>query len=196
MPANYKIAITGTSGVGKTTLALALANKYQIEYVPEDWNALLLTLKMYKSEVDISLKKDKLDQFIETLNSWIKKRKQISIQGSGFVMDRCIFDILKLAIHESVFAKQPQAIKKLIQQSISFSKNVDCIIVPPLSSWMMEKTVNESGLKRNNDLQHKIYSQSLTVGLLEQFSASKKIYLSRDNDTINQRLTVVDQYIA
>jgi len=191
-----RIAITGTSGVGKTTLAKALAEKYQVPYIPEDWNGLFAALKAFKTEKNPDRQKEQLQRFVQELNQWLKYRRQLCNDNQGFVMDRCVFDAFKMVIHEHVFSKETEAIKKLIQQSINFSKSISCVVVPPLSQWMSQEPINQQGMKRNNDLHHKIYSQSLTIGLLEQFCHTKKIYLSAKVNTTEARINKVDEYLT
>lgn len=190
-----RIAITGTSGVGKTTLAKALAEKFQVPYISEDWNTLFATLIEFKKEKSGDLKSKKLQQFTNELNTWLKHRNKICETMPSFVMDRCVFDILKLAIHEHIFSKETQAVKSLIQKSINFSKKINCIVVPPLSKWMTQELANQAGMKRNNDLHHKIYSQSLTIGLLEQFCHASKIYLDESHQTTQERVAVIERYL-
>jgi predicted ATPase len=182
-----RIAITGTSGVGKTTLAKALAEKYEVPYIPEDWNQLFAALIEFKKEKK-DPKNQKLQYFVRELNAWLKHRNQICDDLPRFVIDRCVYDILKLAIHEHIFSKESQAIKSLIQKSTNFSKKINCIVVPPVSKFMTQELANQSGMKRNNDLHHKIYSQSLTIGLLEQFCHTQKIYLDENQTTTQKRM--------
>jgi len=190
-----RIAITGTSGVGKTTLAKALAEKYQVPYIPEDWNGLFAALKAFKTEKNPDHQKEQLQRFVQELNQWLKHRRQLCNDNKGFVMDRCVFDAFKMVIHEHVFSKETEAIKKLIQQSINFSKSINCVVVPPLSEWMSQEPVNQQGMKRNNDLHHKVYSQSLTIGLLEQFCRTQKIYLSNKYPTTEDRVIIVGEWL-
>lgn len=193
---SVRIAITGTSGVGKTTLAKALAEKYQVPYIPEDWNNLFSALIEFKKENASELKNKKLQRFVRELNVWLRHRNQICNDMPGFVMDRCVFDILKLAIHEHIFSKETHAVKSLIQKATNFSGKINCVVVPPLSEWMTKEVVNQSNMKRNNDLHHKIYSQSLTIGLLEQFCHTPKIYLDKNQKTTQQRIEAVDCYLS
>lgn len=193
---NVKIAISGASGIGKTTLAKALAEKFKVSYIPENCEEIFESLDKFKKTIDPLKKKHYLDDFIEHLNTWLKYRYALCKDIDGFVMDRCVFDAILFVILQPLFDHNNKAILNLIHQATEFSKSIDCIIIPPLSSWMDQEKVNESGLIRNNSFRVKLHTQSFTIGLLEQYCCAQKIYLNSTDLTLEDRLVAIDQHLS
>lgn len=192
---SIKLALSGTSGVGKSTLAKALAEKYEITYVPEAWDGLFSSLLEFKKENEPRTKKEKLNKFSDLLNDWLQLRRKLATKSEGFVMDRCIFDTFLFAIYEPIFDGAKNSIISLIRDSIEFSKQIDCIIIPPLRYDTLDVKTNETGLVRNNDLYTKILNQSLTIGLIEQHCLSAKIYLKPNQLRLEDMLTSIEQHL-
>ncbi len=73
-----KLAITGTPGCGKTTLAKNLAKKFSINVINEKDFALKNNIGSFNEENELEIP---LPEFKQKLNSFLKKEKNIIIEG-------------------------------------------------------------------------------------------------------------------
>jgi len=118
-----KLAISGSSSIGKTTLAIALAKKLQLALINEEYSAIF---------------KGPDTRYANTLNE--TRELKLSLEQKhqeGFITDRCAIDLFHLWNNSSL--------QKRINESNSFFnkilhqlKHYDFIIIPP---WGVIKLV-------------------------------------------------------
>lgn len=192
-----KIAISGASGTGKTTLARALANKLSLPLVEEGFGELVQAALHYnqvQSETDtekLRLQHNALREYKKSCFRWLRNREQIYSAHSGYVADRCGFDILCRWTTARVPFDTTTTLQQLIAYCQQESRRFDLMLIPPLTEWSMQPGSNESGLQRRHSLKDKLHSHSTLIGLIQQFSTGPYLLLSarsRELDTTDDRI--------
>lgn len=192
-----KIAISGTSGTGKTTLARALATALSVPLFEENFSAVVEAAMRYndvqgdEGENRRMLQRKALSSYKSTCDLWLNHRKQLSLSHSGYVADRCGFDILCRWITAHVPFDTTATLRQLISHCRMESREYDLIVIPPLTDWSMRPGKNERGLKRRYGLQNKLHSHSTLIGLIQQISTGPYLLLgseSPESDTTEGRL--------
>jgi hypothetical protein len=188
-----KIAITGASGIGKTTMALGLSKALHLTVIPEDFiemtnlRSLVIQSKRAADHVKYGTL---LERYVDSCRGWIKARNKYLQGDSPAIFDRCSFDVLKDWLTLDLNEDDGALLKSLINECILESEKYDLVIVPPIGRFAAEE-INEAGLKRTRGLSVKINSQSWIIGLLEQFCAAPRLLINDRCETTEQRVELV-----
>lgn len=195
-----RIAISGCSGTGKTTLALALATKLSVPYLEEDFRALTEAALHYnqvrtgEGATAHQRRRHAFDSYMAACRDWLRKRKQDYAANSSYVADRSGFDILmQLVMSRDSLLIDPLWLEflALCQQE---SRHHDIIIIPTLMPWSLKDEHNEAGLVRRTSLQARIHSQSTLIGLVQQFSRGHYLLLRPHpgrTDSVEERIEMI-----
>lgn len=116
-----KIAVSGSAGVGKTTLAQNLAQALNIAYIPEHYEPLFDSL-------------DKLDSppngLAELFNKVLDIKLSEQEKYGSFVADRCSADLLNLWLRRKLFGL-PEASQAFHSRCREAMSSYDLIVIPP-----------------------------------------------------------------
>jgi len=189
-----KLAITGSSGAGKTTLAKALSTRLNIPLINEDFSELIRAITEFERG-NAAFTKPSLLAALQQFDEWLKRRAMFSSKTDCFIEDRFCFDALQLMMSTKIGGLRPDVIQQLITLANQQSSIYDLVIVLPIGSFSFNEHKNEDGLKRKNSFCEKIRSQSTTIGLLEQFCLAPRVYINASCKTTAQRLDYVMQAI-
>lgn len=194
-----KIALTGTSGIGKTTLAKALSERLSIKLIEEDYNSMAYAVKALKITPTTN-KKETIkagERLLKVMDQWLSNRMRYYKSDESFIEDRFCIDAIAYLANSTVGQLREDILKDMIIKCSQYTTIYDLVIVPPISDWSTLQYKNEAGLYRQNNFAMKITSQSLCIGLLEQFCAAPKLYINANCTTTEQRLdyvcTVIEQ---
>lgn len=144
-----KIAISGTSGIGKTTLARALAERLSLPLFEEGFSDIVHAAYLYRQlraegGLDTSHQDAALESYRITCLDWFERRRELDASHKSYVADRSSFHIL-CRWTTAVFPSDTSVtLRKLIRACRSESRRLDLIVVPALTEWSMRPSKNES----------------------------------------------------
>ena len=197
-----KIAITGTGGVGKTTLANALAASLKIPVIAENMQDVVGMIgklgASQKANPPATAEQVKVLQlqYQNTCIAWLNDRAKQQQETPSFVADRFAIDLLARLIMPTSQKPSEELILKVIAECKRQSAMLDLIIMPPLIRLATPTAPNESGLKRHDALSMKLFSHSLNRGLIEQLLTVPRLYIPVNAKTTEQRVEVVQKAIS
>ena len=180
-----RIGITGASGLGKTTLANELGNSLGIPVFEESFADIINSLHyLHKSKTIESAQK-----YLEECINWIENRKTITLNKESFICDRVGFDIMSRIILSDLLIdnKNINLLNLIKEMCIQDSARMNLIVVMPFTESALHSGKNENELNRETSLSKKIKSQSLIIGLLEQYSACKVCLIPTEYETVSER---------
>lgn len=117
-----KIAIAGSAGSGKTTLAKALAARLEFVYIAENYEAFFDQPGKFNSPPHLLSR-----AFIEVL----EKKRTLELQAGSFVADRCPVDLFHLWLRKNLFQLEEET-RQYYDQCQAYCRDYDFII---LSAW-------------------------------------------------------------
>ncbi len=199
-----KIAITGTGGVGKTTLANAIAAHFDIPVIAENMQDVVGIVgkmaqinkqggadKLSRAEKESAIAQLKL-AYQQACIAWLNARANDQ-QQPNFVADRFAIDLLARLVMPTT-QKPPEAlVLKAVAECKRQAAMLDLIVMPPLLSLAAPEALNETGLKRHDVLSMKLFSHSLNRGLIEQLLKTPRVYLPASAKTTEARLEIVEK---
>lgn len=186
-----KLAISGPTGSGKTTLAKALADKLGLPVLPED-----MADTIQKEQVFRQLKKTGtteklvLDQALaawaQSHVDWFKRRANKYAETPGFVADRWEADLLDtwlIKLGSQVNEKYTEALYNSMRNQ---SRRMDFVIMLPFQPAMGGER-NDEGHKRAGGFAARLTKTVMTRGLIQQCPGLKVIDLPVFNWSVEER---------
>ena len=186
-----RIAITGATATGKTTLGRALADRLAIPFIEEGLQPVV------KAIADLERTRraggDMKDSFVaarRSLLAYLAERAKLYRDNAAFVSDRTVVDVLTRWMRHRLSGQDHTEFRAVVRQAQEALALLDWIVVPPLVTLTQEQT-NEAGLERLAHLQERLFIQSLLIGLLVQLAPRKLILIPRSAQSVEQRVAFV-----
>lgn len=195
-----RIAITGSTGIGKTTLARALSQALDVPLLEENMRAVADARRAYleigrspatpKQEVRAALL-----AYLDACEAWLRTRNARQAELEGFVADRWAIDLLSSLLMGGLGPAHNDLILRWVQESRAQARQFDLIVMPPLIRMSEERT-NEQGLPRSGALSQRLLNHCLLRGLIEQLSPTPRLYLPTSARTVAERVASVTSALA
>lgn len=161
-----KIAVSGTAGIGKSTLAQGLAERMMLPLIEEHYDG------------NITRAKDKSPELWEKeMLSVLQIKSRLESQHMGFVTDRCPVDLFNGWLNNSLHTRlEPDSTKHFLDACIKGSRQYDFLVIPPWKGVpFKEREEGRAGIRRNNNLYVLLRSQASTLGLAHIFLDKRRI---------------------
>ncbi len=161
-----KLALSGSAGVGKTTLAKELAVRLNADFIEEHYSGFF----------------DEVGNFVEppaTLRNKIfnvlEYKHNLEHGSNGFVSDRCPVDIFNLWLSRG-FARYQDETADLYRKCRAYMKGYDAVVVLPWGQIPLQQ-VEEAGENRRRIMNPwtQLHNHSVIAGLLIQWLPISKI---------------------
>jgi predicted ATPase len=189
----YKIALMGTSGVGKTTLAKALSLELKIPILEENLTPVVDAIKAINQRgLSHEALEEKTKQLMAELRTWVLSRAKAQLENSGFICDRTAVDILDILLSSSMIFND-EMIVGLLKEIRRQLMKIDLVVILPISEHTFETPHNEDGLKRSVYLQHKLHGQALKIGLLAMFSPKPTLMIEARISSVEDRVRIIKE---
>lgn len=196
MPATEaRIAITGSTGIGKTTLARALAQALDVPLLDEDMRAVADARRAYlemgrspgtpKPQVRAALL-----EYLDACDEWLRARNARQAELGGFIADRWAIDLLSSLLMGGLGPAHNELILRWVRECRAQARQFDLIVMPPMMRMSDERT-NEQGLPRSGALSQRLLNHCLLRGLIEQLSPTPRLYLPASARTVAERVASV-----
>jgi ATPase subunit of ABC transporter with duplicated ATPase domains len=186
-----RIAITGATAIGKTTLGRALAEHLGIPYFEEDLRPIVKAIgdveraRRQGGEINASLVAAR-----RSLLAYLAEKAKLYRDNAAFVSDRTAVDVLTRWMRNRLSGQNEVEFRAVVRQVQETLGLLDWIVVPPLMTLTQQPT-NEAGLTRVLHLQERLFIQSLVIGLLVQLAPGKLILIPRSAQSVDQRVAFV-----
>jgi predicted ATPase len=189
-----RIAITGTGGIGKTTLVNALAANFNVPIITEDMQPVVTAINTFnQAQLKAEDLKAAQQAYHQACIDWLNNRAKQQLAHESFIADRFSFDLLARLVIPSLQKPDEALLMKIITVCKRQASRLDLIVMPPLMQMATKDMVNESGLNRHNDLGMKLFSHSLSRGLMEQMLDVPRLYIPLNVKTTSARVKLVEE---
>jgi hypothetical protein len=130
-----KISVSGSAGCGKTTLAVALAARFDIPVIEENFQQ----VPGHRSEPK---------KFLDSLLATLERKSALEDELQRFVSDRGPIDLLHLSLNRRLHNQHRERVVNLIQRCIKVARGHDVVVFP---AWQSVPLVqSEAGLLQRN----------------------------------------------
>jgi energy-coupling factor transporter ATP-binding protein EcfA2 len=168
-----RLAISGPTGSGKTTLAQDLARSLQVPVLKEDWAPISKARDDYYSLIKdktsiIEEKHAALQDWKKSYKTWLDTRYQKQSELDGYVSDRWAADAYSNWLRVFIQTKDDQMARYLMGVMREHSKMYDFFVLLPVTEEIADER-NSDGIKRNSSLYIRIMAAGLTAGLISHF---------------------------
>ncbi len=133
-----KIAISGSAGIGKTTLSKSLADRLGVDHIGENYTPLFDQPKKLAQPIG---------EVARLFYQVLLHKRQLEQEYGAFITDRCPIDLFHLWVVTGL-GKDITATSKFYNQCRSYAKEYDFVIIPPWGSIPLKQIKNPPDHKR------------------------------------------------
>lgn len=192
-----RIAITGTGGIGKTTLANALAEAFNVPLLEEGLQPVVVAInklnKAGQAKQDTAALRENYQQ---ACMDWLQKRDDLQARHEHFVADRFSFDLLSRWLMAGASRDDDALLEQMVIRCRQQAGSLNLVVMPPLLKLAQNKVPNEQGMTRHEGMQMKLFSHAMSRGLMEQLLSVPRLYLPVEAKTTAQRVELVKQALT
>ena len=167
-----RIAVSGSAGIGKTTLAQNLAQALNIAYIPEHYEPIFDSLDKRDSAPNV---------LAELFNKALDIKLSEQAKHGSFVADRCPADLLNLWLRRKLFSL-PEASQAFHNRCREAMSSYDLIVIPPWGTLPLLATEQPDRIQRRViNPWRQLLNHASIAGFVRMFVGEEKIlYLPSD----------------
>tara|TARA_R110002096_G_scaffold421604_1_gene627475 strand:- start:530 stop:1090 length:561 start_codon:yes stop_codon:yes gene_type:complete len=177
-----KVAISGSAGTGKTTLARALAEQWGCVLVEEGYD------DFFDERYNYIQSRSELKRRIVSL---LESKHRLEQEQESFVVDRCPVDLFNLWMAQG-FGDDQKSTGALYSQCRKYIEKYDRVIVLPWSAIPLKQLEHSESRRRTMNCWHQLYNHANIIGLLHQWVVPAKLLPMPFNaSTLTERVDFV-----
>ncbi len=195
-----KIVISGPNASGKTTLARAISERYNIPVIEEDVAQIFNGQAAFEK---LRFERAPLDQLVQAKAAWINSFSRWTEHRSleyakhpGFVADRWEADLLDFWL---VLMRNE---KNVDQLTVQFAKNLqeraktlDLVIVMPFGAPFTHGK-NDADMTRATTLANRLLNTVVTAGIMQSLSDVRILRIPPTMTSVEDRLKLVGKSLS
>ena len=132
-----KIVVSGSAGCGKTTLAQALAERFELPLIEEQYDEMLAN-------------RDSPEAFLEGIRATLERKSAQEQELQGFVADRGAIDLLHLSLNRRLHKTHRPLVSEMVRDCIQAARGYDWLVFPPWQGVPLEQS-DDGKARRNLD---------------------------------------------
>lgn len=160
-----KIAVSGSAGVGKTTLAGALAQCCGCQLIEEGYD------RLFDPHADFIKPRSRLRREILSL---LEQKNSRESEAGSFVADRCAVDLFNLWM-SCGFGEDQELTGRLYQRCRRYVEKYDFVFVPPWSAIPLRQIDLPVNRRRSMNHWSQLYNHANVIGLLHQWLPATRL---------------------
>jgi predicted ATPase len=188
------LALSGTSGTGKTTLAQELAKQFDLSVKSENIRPIITALKNVSENKNPEDRAKLIDAYVKTSLDWINETQSFIEAHPNCILDRCALDILNRFLISNMFTQNSKPLEEVIRLFRKQSQSFTALIIPPLNQTKIP-IANEDALKRHSSITRRILSQASTIGLAKMYASCPIIIIPGRLNVLETRVQSTTQAI-
>ena len=177
-----RIAISGSAGIGKSSLAKALADRLGLSLITENYEAVF----------DKSNKLNSPEQLATVIMQIFSSKQQLEEQYGNFVTDRCPVDLFHFWMKMGLWVRKEET-DRLYNIAVQQVVQYDLLVVPPHGVFEVG-TDHEAGdsRKRASNRYVQMYNHASIIGLaILWVPANHLLFLPNVKQSIDERVEEV-----
>ena len=177
-----KIAISGTAGIGKSSLAKALADKLRLPLIAENYETLF----------DKPKKITDTGQLAEAILRILESKQQLEEQHGSFVTDRCPIDLFHLWMKTGLWVRQ-QETERLYNMAVQQVDQYDLVVFPPSGILAADSEHETRDFRQRTPSKYvQMYNHASIIGLaLLWMPAERLLFLPGASQSVDERAEAV-----
>lgn len=184
-----KIAVSGSACTGKTTLAQNLAERLNITFIPEHFEA-LFALPQQRGGGAAGGK-----ERIEAYRSVLQTKRSEEEQHDSFIVDRCPLDLMNLWLSQGL-SRRPKPTDQFYRQCREAMATYDFVVIPPWGRLPVEPLHANGKQVRNLNPWALLHSHATIVGLARMWLRRGHLLVLPNNaDSVEDRVNYVIQRV-
>jgi hypothetical protein len=160
-----KLAISGSSSIGKTTLAKSLAEKLSLQYIPESYEAL------FENDTPFSGSPEELAPRLEDV---LQTKIGLEKEAGDFVVDRCPVDLFQIWLAKKLVLQGPRT-GRFFKACASHMSEYDYVILLPWGSIPLNQLEDAKEQFRVMNPWIQCRSHATIVGIANMWVPQKKL---------------------
>jgi predicted ATPase len=185
-----KVAISGASGVGKTTLATALAESLGCTLLDENHSEIIArgaALRRARATGDKQAASSAVGMCRKVALAWLDARNESFKSLTSCVADRAAVDILLYWLELDLSQGNAREVGQMLERCRGYMNALDFFVFPPIPSRPLG-TGGEQAAHRPKSVSQMILSQSALIGLAQQVGGVKILLLPRSASSTSDQV--------
>lgn len=160
-----KIAISGSAGIGKTTLARALAARCGCCFIEEGYD------RLFGPDAEFLRSSGQLRREIVSV---LERKNSLEDEATAFVSDRCAVDLFNLWMSRG-FGDDEKTTGRLYRCCRRYTVKYDVVFVLPWGAIPLRQIASPASRRRSMNPWFQLYSHANVIGLLHQWLPAARL---------------------
>jgi hypothetical protein len=162
-----KIALTGSAGTGKTTLAQALAKRLNLPFIAEGFEAL------FDPPEPFNLKQP--ERLMRALISVLEVKQAEEDRHGSFVADRCPIDLMNIWLTRGL-TRKPRRSEEFYRRCRDLTRRYEYVVIPPWAGLPLQPRQSGRGRQvRTLNPWVLLHNHAALVGLARQWLPGRRV---------------------